>query len=109
MTKPIGPDLFRHLTGVGDPTLMPDGSRCAYVLSWIDEETSQGRSRIYQVRLNERCQTTGTRTIHPRQLRHSPSLLSQTARTSPSFASTTPPKNSARSGSCPPTVGRPPS
>ena len=73
MTKPIGPDLFRHLTGVGDPTLMPDGSRCAYVLSWIDEETSQGRSRIYQVRLNERCQrpepepfTRGNSDTHPR-------------------------------------------
>ena len=73
MTKPIGPDLFRHLTGVGDPTLMPDGSRCAYVLSWIDEETSQARSRIYQVRLNERCQTPepepftrGNSDTHPR-------------------------------------------
>ena len=52
---------------------MPDGSRCAYVLSWIDEETSQARSRIYQVRLNERCQTPepepftrGNSDTHPR-------------------------------------------
>ena len=51
MTKPIGPDLFRHLAGVADPTVMPDGSRCAYVLSWIDAETSDSRSRIYQVKL----------------------------------------------------------
>ena len=51
MTKPIGPDLFRHLTGVADPTVMPDGNRCAYVLSWIDAETSDSRSRIYQVKL----------------------------------------------------------
>ena len=52
MTKPIGPDLFRHLTSVGDPTLTPAGDRCAYVLSWVDGETSEGRSRIYQVRFN---------------------------------------------------------
>ena len=51
MTKPIGPDLFRHLTSVGDPTVSPDGSRCAYLLSWIDETSSESRSRIYQVRL----------------------------------------------------------
>ncbi len=51
MTKSIGPDLFRHLTSVGDPTVSPDGSRCAYVLSWIDEASSESRSRIYQVRL----------------------------------------------------------
>ena len=73
MTKPIGPDLFRHLTAVGDPTLMPDGSRCAYVLSWIDEETSQGRSRIYQVNLADHCSaqeprafTRGDSDTHPR-------------------------------------------
>lgn len=51
MTNPIGPDLFRHLTGVGDPTVTSDGSRCAYVLSWVDAETSESRSRIYQVPL----------------------------------------------------------
>ena len=73
MTNPIGPDLFRHLTGVGDPTLMPGGSRCAYVLSWIDQETSQGRSRIYQVNLADHCGrreprafTQGNSDSHPR-------------------------------------------
>ena len=48
MTQPIGADLFRHLRAVGDPTMSPDGSRCAYVLSWIDAATSSSRSRIYQ-------------------------------------------------------------
>ena len=52
ITEPIGPDLFRHLKTVGDPTVSSDGSRCAYVLSWIDEETSEPRSRIYQVELD---------------------------------------------------------
>ena len=52
MTQPIGPDLFRHLKTVGDPTVTSDGSRCAYVLSWIDEETSEPRTRIYQVGLD---------------------------------------------------------
>ena len=52
MTEPIGPDLFRHLKTVGDPTLSPDGQRCAYVLSWIDQETSEPRGRIYQVDLD---------------------------------------------------------
>ncbi|MYD49446.1 MAG: S9 family peptidase [Chloroflexi bacterium] len=51
MTNPIGANLFRHLTAVGDPTVAPDGSRCAYVLSWIDGDTSEGRSRIYRVSL----------------------------------------------------------
>lgn len=72
-TKPIGPDLFRHLTGVADPTVMPDGSRCAYVLSWIDAETSNSRSRIYQVKLpgggdrpEPRPFTRGNSDTHPR-------------------------------------------
>ncbi len=51
MSEPIGPDLFRHLTGVSDPTMSPDGGRCAYVLSWVDAATSENRSRIYQVRV----------------------------------------------------------
>ena len=49
MTQPIGPDLFRQLQTVADPTLSPDGRQCAYVLSWIDAETAQNRSRIYRV------------------------------------------------------------
>ena len=53
MTNPIGPDLFRHLTAVSDPAVAPDGSRCAYVLSWVDGDTSESRSRIYQARLDE--------------------------------------------------------
>ena len=73
MTNPIGPDLFRHLAGVADPTMTPDGSKCAYVLSWIDEETSQSRSRIYQVDLAADCHspeprsfTRGESDTHPR-------------------------------------------
>ena len=52
MTEPIGPDLFRHLKTVGDPTVSPDGSRCAFVLSWIDQESSEPRARIYHVGLD---------------------------------------------------------
>ena len=51
--KTIGPDLFRHLTAASDPTVMPDGSRCAYTLSWVDPDTSEARSRIYQVQLSD--------------------------------------------------------
>ena len=53
MTNPIGANLFRQLTAVSDPTVAPDGSRCAYVLGWVDGDTSEGRSRIYQVGLDE--------------------------------------------------------
>lgn len=73
MTEPIGPDLFRHLKTVGDPTLSPDGSRCAYVLSWIDRESSEPRARIYQVGLDvggtdgmPRPFTQGNNDGHPR-------------------------------------------
>ena len=47
MTNPIGADLFRHLQSAGDPAITPDGARCAYVLSWIDAESAESRSRIY--------------------------------------------------------------
>ncbi len=49
MTNPIGADLFRYLQSVSDPALSPDGLRCAYVLSWVDADSAEGRSRIYQV------------------------------------------------------------
>ena len=58
MTEPIGPDLFRHLTTVGDISVAPDGSRCAYVLSWVDRENSEARSRVYQVELSDGDDTT---------------------------------------------------
>jgi dipeptidyl aminopeptidase/acylaminoacyl peptidase len=73
MTEPIGPDLFRHLKSVGDPAVAPDGSRCAYVLSWIDKETSEPRARIYQAALDHdgaesppRPFTQGNNDGHPR-------------------------------------------
>ena len=72
MTEPIGPDLFRHLKSVGDPTVSPDGSRCAYVLSWVDGKSLEARSRIYQVPLAEagagepRPFTQGNNDGHPR-------------------------------------------
>ena len=69
MPNPIGPDLFRHLTTVGDPAMSPDGSRCAYVLSWIDADTSESRSRIYQAgRADSEPQpfTRGNSDTHPR-------------------------------------------
>ena len=49
MTQPIGADLFRYLQSAGDPSMLPDGSGCAYVLSWIDAATSESRSRIYRI------------------------------------------------------------
>ena len=73
MTKPIGPDLFRHLSAVGDPSLAPDGGRCAYVLSWIDADSSESRSRIYQAKLGDAHKsaspepfTRGNSDSHPR-------------------------------------------
>jgi dipeptidyl aminopeptidase/acylaminoacyl peptidase len=73
MTEPIRSDLFRHLKTVGDPTVAPDGSRCAYVLSWIDQETSEPRARVYQAALHDaaadgtpRPFTQGNNDGHPR-------------------------------------------
>ena len=73
MTELIGPDLFRRLKTVGDPTVSPDGSKCVYVLSWIDDDTSEPRARIYQVGLDSsngdgRSQpfTQGNNDGHPR-------------------------------------------
>ncbi len=73
MYEPIGPDLFRHLKSVGDPTVSSDGSRCAYVLSWIDQESLEPRARIYQVGLDAaagdgtpRPFTQGSNDGHPR-------------------------------------------
>jgi len=61
------------LTSVGDPTVSPDGSKCSYVLSWIDEASSESRSRIYQVGLADdgdkstpRPFTRGNSDTHPR-------------------------------------------
>ena len=73
MTDPIGPDLFRHLNSVSDPTVSLDGGRCAYVLSWVDPESSEPRARIYQVGLDDvpgggkpRPFTQGNNDGHPR-------------------------------------------
>ena len=70
MTNPIGPDLFRQLQTVADPTLSPDGRQCAYVLSWIDADTAQNRSRIYRVNAagggEPRPFTRGNSDTHPR-------------------------------------------
>lgn len=73
VTNTIGADLFRSLTAVSDPTVMPDGSRCAYVLSWVDGDTSESRSRIYRVSLADDGEkpepqpfTRGNSDTHPR-------------------------------------------
>ena len=73
MTNSIGANLFRHLTAVSDPTVAPDGSRCAYVLGWVDSDTSESRSRIYQVNLADDGETPapqpftrGNADTHPR-------------------------------------------
>ena len=46
MTQPITPELVRHLKTVGDPALSPNGDLLAYTLSWVDEDTMAGRSRV---------------------------------------------------------------
>ena len=70
MTNPIGPDLFRHLQTTADPTLTPDGRHCAYVLSWVDADTQQNRSRIYRVNADgsgaPQLFTRGNADTHPR-------------------------------------------
>ena len=70
MTNPIGPDLFRHLQTVADPTLTPAGRHCAYVLAWVDSDTGQNRSRIYRVNAagngNPQPFTRGNSDTHPR-------------------------------------------
>ena len=46
MPSPIAPDVVYKLKSVGDPALSPDGSRLAYILSWVDAQKMEGRSRI---------------------------------------------------------------
>lgn len=53
MTKPIAPDVVRHLQSVGDPALAPDGARLAFVHSRLDPETLQSRSCLRLLALDE--------------------------------------------------------
>ena len=46
MTKPITPDVVYELQTVGDPALSPNGDLLAYTLSWVDEDSLAGRSRV---------------------------------------------------------------
>ena len=46
MTKQITPELVYELKTVGDPALSPSGDLLAYTLSWVDDESLAGRSRV---------------------------------------------------------------
>ena len=107
MTQPIGADLFRHLRAVGDPTVSPDGSRCAYVLSWIDAATSSSRSRIYHAGPPVSTVRTMTRNPSPAEM---PILTRGFLQMAPRWRSCGPaaPARTGRSrfGQCRPGVGR---
>jgi dipeptidyl aminopeptidase/acylaminoacyl peptidase len=69
MSHPIGPDAIYHLVSVTDPHLTPDGERLAFVRSWIDRETMEGRSHIMLMTLSDRRTevfTQGRYDAHPR-------------------------------------------
>jgi len=46
MTLPIGPEVALRLHTISDPSISPDGSRVAYSLSWAEQPSLEGRSRI---------------------------------------------------------------
>ena len=52
MSQPILPDLVRRLKTVSDPSISPDGSRLAYTLSWIDQETWESSSHVMNMDLS---------------------------------------------------------
>src|SRR5262245_60540387 len=41
------PDDVYRFTAAGDPRISPDGGTVAYVVSWVDEESSDPRSAIW--------------------------------------------------------------
>jgi dipeptidyl aminopeptidase/acylaminoacyl peptidase len=69
MARPIGPDAIYHLVNVADPHVAPEGERLAYVRSWIDRETMEGRSQIMLMALSDGAAevfTQGTNDASPR-------------------------------------------
>ena len=46
MTLSIGPSVAHRLRTISDPSISPDGSRVAYTLSWAEQPSLEGRSRI---------------------------------------------------------------
>ena len=51
MPKPIGPDLVYRLISVSSPCISPDGTRLAFVRSYIDQATMESRSQVMLVAL----------------------------------------------------------
>lgn len=51
MTSPLSPDMVRHLKGVSDPSISPDGQLVAFTYSWVDSESLEGQSRIRMVHI----------------------------------------------------------
>ncbi len=47
----MAPDIVRHLKGVADPSLSPDGSHLAYTFSWVDRDRGESLSRIVMLEL----------------------------------------------------------
>jgi dipeptidyl aminopeptidase/acylaminoacyl peptidase len=72
MSHPIGPDAIYHLVGVGDPHVTPDGQRLAFVRSWIDHESMEGRSHILLMTLSDGRTEVFTQGHHDASPRFSP-------------------------------------
>ena len=53
MNRPLSPEMVRHLKGVSDPSISPDGARVAFVYSWVDSESLDGHSQIHMANLQE--------------------------------------------------------
>ena len=51
MTSPLYPEMVRHLKGVSDPSISPDGKLVAFTYSWVDPESLESKSRIRMVRI----------------------------------------------------------
>ncbi len=46
MNLPIGPEVAHRLRTISDPSISPNGSRVAYTISWAEQPSLEGRSRI---------------------------------------------------------------
>ena len=51
MTGPLSPDMVRHLKGVSDPSISPDGKLVAFTYSWVDQQSLESYSRIRLARV----------------------------------------------------------
>ena len=52
MARPIGPEVAHSLQSIADSTISPDGFKVAYTLSWAEQPSLEGRSRITMLDLD---------------------------------------------------------